>query len=165
MTKRTIFLVSVTILLVGLLVLKEYFDNNAKKKEELQPTKEKPDIEVVKMTEPRPEENSNKIIVNATGAVTFLLTANDVIYYYKGDFTGLLIKTDYKSVNKIIKKYKAEINTKDLMFVIKSGPGATFKNAIDLLDEMAINNVPRGHYMETDIPDIEINAIKKYNEN
>ena len=105
--------------------------------------------------------NQKKIIIHPSGAVTFLLAANDVIYYYSGAFTGILTKTDFKKVGAIIKRYTGSIDSRELMFVIKEEKNSTFKNAVDLLDEMEINKVPKGHYLETDITDEEIKSIKK----
>ena len=163
MSKKTISLIAIAVFLAGILVIKEYIDNKAKNKEE--PQKTKPEVEPFKMTEPTPEKDADKLIIKTSGVVTFLLTSDNVIYYYKGAFTGILNKTDYKKVREIIKTYKAEIDLKDLMFVIKSDPSASFKNAIDLLDEMEINKIPKGHYLETELTEEEIKSIKKYNDN
>jgi pterin-4a-carbinolamine dehydratase len=46
------------------------------------------------------------------------------------------------------------------MYIIKSDKKSTFKNAIDILDEMAINAVPPGHYAEVEMSDTEAQLIK-----
>jgi tRNA U34 2-thiouridine synthase MnmA/TrmU len=46
------------------------------------------------------------------------------------------------------------------MYIIKSDKEATFKNAIDILDEMSINTVPPGHYAEVDMSDTESELIR-----
>ena len=116
------------------------------------------------LIEPKPDTDLGQLRVKASGAITFLLAEDNEIYYYKGAFTGNLKKTDYSKVREVIKKYKSQIDPDDLMFIIKSGTGATFKNAIDILDEMTIDNVPPGHYAETEINKEEteqINILKK----
>ncbi len=162
MSKKTIFLISVGLVLAGGMVLKEYLDNKIKNEPLSQQTKK--EEEVIILPEPKPERDSEKLMVKAGGAITFLLTENDVIYYYSGKFDGILNSTDQEKVTAIIKKYKSEIDPKELMFIIKSGPGATFKNTIDLLDKMVINKVSRGQYLETEITSEEINSLKKYKE-
>ncbi len=52
----------------------------------------------------------------------------------------------------------------DLMYIIKANKDATFKNAIDILDEMTISNVPPGHYAEVDITPTEEMLIQKTEE-
>ena len=162
MNKKTIYLIAIGLLIAGGMVLKEYLDN--KTKNEPPPQQTKKEEEVLTLPEPKPERDSEKLMVKARGAITFLLAGNDVIYYYNGKFDGTLNSTDQEKVTALIKKYKAEIDPKELMFVIKSGPGATFKNTIDLLDKMVINKVPRGQYLETEITSEEINSLKKYKE-
>lgn len=123
-----------------------------------------PNHEAMQMSEPRPERDSEKIKTNTPGAVTLLLSANNNIYYYTGSFNGVINKTDFNYVGELIRKYNAEINKNDLMFIIKSEQAATFKNAIDILDQMTLNNVPPGHYTETEITNEEIESIKKFKE-
>jgi hypothetical protein len=43
-------------------------------------------------------------------------------------------------------------------------PISTFRNAIDILDEMSICNVPPGHYAEVDMTDTEKILIQKTEE-
>lgn len=118
----------------------------------------------IDIIEPGPESGSNQLKTNTSGTVTFLLTDNHDIYYYKGTFNGVLRRTDYVHVRELIKRYKSQVDPDELMFIIKSGPGTTFKNAIDILDEMSINEIPPGHYAEVDITKEEterINILKK----
>ena len=63
------------------------------------------------------------------------------------------------SVRLILDKKKAT-PIGDLMYIIKSDKEATFKNAIDILDEMSISAVPPGHYAEVDMSDTEAELIK-----
>ena len=47
------------------------------------------------------------------------------------------------------------------MYIIKSDSSSTFKNAIDILDEMSISAVPPGHYAEVDMSPAEALMIKE----
>ena len=163
MNKKTILLITLGFALAGFLVIKEYIDNSKKGREAAPITVA--DMEPLTLTDPKPDEDGQKLIIRSSGAVTFLLTAKDIIYYYKGAFNGLLNKTDYNKVRDIIKKYNTVIDPKELMFIIKTDNTSTFKNTIDMLDEMTINKIPAGHYAETEITEEEINSIKKYNDN
>jgi tRNA U34 2-thiouridine synthase MnmA/TrmU len=49
----------------------------------------------------------------------------------------------------------------DLMYIIKSDNESTFKNAIDILDEMSISAIPPGHYAEVDMAPAEQMMIKQ----
>lgn len=160
MSKKTILLLSLTIVLAGILIVKEYVHSTTISEEK---AKELVLPERSNFPEPRPEKNA-EIKVNPAGLVTFLLSANDIIYYYTGEFKGVINKTDFTKVGQLIKQYNIEINKQDLMFIIKADEKASFKNAIDILDQMTLNNVPPGHYAELDITDKEIESIKKFKE-
>ncbi len=159
MSKKAVVILSIVIffagLLAGFLILKEFVFST---------TISKASAEAMTLTEPKPEKDSEKMKVNSKGAVTLLLSANDIIYYYTGEFNGVISKTDYNKVGELINKYSTGIDEKNLMFIIKSEKAATFKNAIDILDQMTINNVPAGHYAEVEIADEEIESIKKFKE-
>jgi biopolymer transport protein ExbD len=162
MNKKTIIILSLAVFLAGVLILRELVFYATKPSEEAMQMNLPPDD--LNLTEPKPERDSEKIEVNYKGAVTFLLTANDNIYYYRGEFNDVISKTDFNKVGELINKYNTDINEKNLMFIIKADTSSTFKNAINMLDQMAINNVPAGHYAELTISNNEIESIKKFKE-
>lgn len=104
----------------------------------------------IKLSMPK-EEISEPIKTKPESTLTFLLTGNEQLYYYSGEFNNRLIKTDYKKAIKIINDFKNKATPADLMFLLKSDKDATFKNIIDMLDLMTICNVPKYHYAETDL--------------
>ena len=116
------------------------------------------------MNEPKDDPN-NQLKVKNSGAMTLLLGKNDQVYYYFGELSTENASAQFKSSNfkeirqTILDKKKAT-PVGDLMYIIKSDKEATFKNAIDILDEMAINAVPPGHYAEVDMSDTEAQLIK-----
>jgi len=107
----------------------------------------------------KPEEQNK---VKASGALTIMLGKGDRVYYYEGEL--LPDASNFKSSNfkeirdEIINKKKAT-NPEDFVVVIKPGPEATYKNTVDILDEMTINDVKR--YAMVDIFDIELQLIHK----
>jgi biopolymer transport protein ExbD len=106
----------------------------------------------------KPEEQNK---VKASGALTLLLGNNDVIYYYEGELApdGSNFKTTtFKEVRDVIINKKKATDPKDFVVVIKPNAESTYKNAIDALDEMKINDVKR--YALVDISDVENMLIK-----
>ncbi len=155
MSKKSIVIILFAVAFAGIIFVKEYTQSKAKTElGNIEPTSEN-----LNLPEPKPEKDSGMLMVKASGAITFLLSEKNEIYYYKGVFDGSLNKTDYKNLRQLIKRFNAEINPDDLMFIIKSDQGASFKNAIDILDEMTINKIPPGHYTETEITKEEIDGI------
>lgn len=104
---------------------------------------------------PRPVKNS--------GAMTILLGADHSVFYYFGIFdnsnAGRLRQTDFKNIRKLILDKKKSTNPGDLMYIIKSDKDAGFGDNVNLLDELAICNVPAGHFAEAEITDTEQAAM------
>ena len=72
--------------------------------------------------------------------------------------------TSFKEIRDVIVNKKKNTPIDDLMFVIKSDDKSTFKNAIDILDEMTISGVKPGHYAEDKISETEKMLIQKTEE-
>src|SRR5207253_2387791 len=70
------------------------------------------------------------------------------------DPTGSNFKsTNYKEIRNVIIDKKKSTNPEDFVVVIKPGPESTYKNTVDILDEMTINEVKR--YAMVDLFPIE----------
>ncbi len=120
------------------------------------------------MNEPK-DDPDNQLKVKNSGAMTILLGKGDQVYYYMGELVPETISEQFKSSNfkdirKIILDKKNATPIGDLMYIIKADKESKFRNAIDILDEMAISDVPPGHYAEVDISDVEQMLIKKTEE-
>jgi biopolymer transport protein ExbD len=133
------------------------------------------------------EEELNK--AKESGALTVMLGKNNDVYYYEGqllpdgsnfksatfatirqeiiDKKKEVIKTHVHDSNcpKIWAENKGDINScldRDFVVVIKPDQDATYKNTVDMLDEMTINNVKR--YAMVDITPQELEVVKKVEE-
>ena len=101
------------------------------------------------------EKDQNKL--KASGALTIMLAKDNNVFYYEGELApdGSNFKsTNFKDIRKIIIDKKKVTDPKDFMIVIKPGPESTYKNTVDMLDEMQINDVKR--YAMVDISDVEL---------
>jgi biopolymer transport protein ExbD len=106
----------------------------------------------------KPEEQNK---VKASGALTIMLGKSDGVYYYEGELLpdGSNFKSsNFKDIRQEIINKKKSTNPQDFVVVIKPGPEATYKNTVDILDEMTINDVKR--YAMVDIFDTEIQLMK-----
>jgi len=123
---------------------------------------------------PKDEKDPEKQTeVKQSGALTILMGRNNEIYYYEGQMEadGSNFKsTTYKELRDVIQKKKKDVMQlgrslgynkdsldKDLVVVIKPNSDATYKNTVDVLDEMTINNIQR--FALVDITDQEKQAI------
>jgi biopolymer transport protein ExbD len=117
-----------------------------------------------------PKDDSTQIMkVKNSGAMTILLGKGDQVYYYFGQLEADKLSeqfksTTFKQIRDVIVTKKKSTNIDDLMYIIKSDKNSTFRNAIDILDEMSICNVPPGHYAEVDMTATEELLIQKTEE-
>lgn len=130
----------------------------------------------------KPEEQNK---VKQSGALTIMLGKDDGIFYYEGELKSdgsNFMSSNFKEIRDIIIKKRQDVMTshqhdsncqeiwaknngnekscldKDLVVVIKPTAEARFKNVIDMLDEMSINEVKR--YAMVDISDPELMLVK-----
>ena len=122
------------------------------------------------------DEDQNK--AKESGALTIMLSKDNHVYYYEGQLkedASNFMSTNFAGIRKVIlDKKKAVIEAhqhdaggvrrpgavdKDLVVVIKPGELATYKNTVDILDEMAISNIKR--YAMVDLFPAEKDLINK----
>ncbi|HNB62962.1 MAG TPA: biopolymer transporter ExbD [Saprospiraceae bacterium] len=117
------------------------------------------------MNEPKDEKDKEMKVKNS-GAMTILLGKANQVYYYYGQLDPNTVSeqfksTTFKDIRKLILEKKNGTPIDDLMFIIKSDKNSTFKNAIDILDEMTISAIPPGHYAEVDMTPVEEMLIQQ----
>lgn len=95
-----------------------------------------------KDTDKKEEQNKAK----ESGSLTVMLGKADQVYYYEGMLAvdGSNFKsTNFKGIRDIIIDKKRRTPPEDLVVVIKPNEEATYKNTVDMLDEMTINGIKR----------------------
>lgn len=105
-----------------------------------------------KDTEKKEEQNK----IKESGSLSILLGDKNKIWYYEGILApdaSNVKESNYKDVRQVIINKKKSTNPEDFVVVIKPGPESTYKNTVDILDEMTINEVKR--YAMVDLFDIE----------
>jgi len=106
----------------------------------------------------KPEEQNK---VKESGAFTIMLGKNDVVYFYEGmdpAAEGNFRTATFKTIRDEIIRKRQNTSTEDLVMIIKPTPDATYKNTVDILDEMTINEIKR--YAMVDISDVEYQLVK-----
>ena len=111
------------------------------------------------------DEELNK--AKESGALTIMLGKDNNVYYYEGQLSvdeasNNFKSTNFKGIRDVIIDKKQRTPAEDLVIVIKPNEEATYKNTVDILDEMTINQVKR--FALVDILDIENELIKKTEE-
>lgn len=107
----------------------------------------------------KPEEQNK---VKESGVLTVMMGKNDRVYYYEGTLApdASNFKTsNFKDIRNVILDKKKSTDPKDFVVVIKPDKDCTYKNVVDMLDEMLINDVKR--YATVEIADVEYQLIQK----
>ncbi|SHL99556.1 outer membrane transport energization protein ExbD [Chitinophaga jiangningensis] len=132
------------------------------------------DLIMPKDTENEKEQNK----VKESTALTILLGKDNRVYYYEGlaqdpnasanpDFfhattfanKGGIRDEIIKKRDEVAKTRNAKGEPEDVVVIIKADDDATYKNFVDILDEMAINRIQR--YATVDISDQDKQWIKQ----
>ena len=111
----------------------------------------------------KPEEQ-NKI--KESGALTIMLGRDNTVFYYAGTLApdGSNFKsTNYKEIREVLMDKKRTTNAEDFVVVNKPGPESTYKNTVDMLDEMTINDIKR--YAMVDISEMELQLVRASDQN
>ncbi len=100
---------------------------------------------------------SNPSRVSERKTFTIIIGSDDRVFYYKGFFNNSYLLTGFSNsgLRKEINIFKGLVrkefgDPRQATFLIKPMKGSTYKNLVDILDEMIINDVTRYVLMEVD---------------
>jgi len=95
-----------------------------------------------------------------SGVLTLLLGGNDKVFYYEKDDFHTMQATTFSGIRSVIIAKKVKTKQSDLMIILKPSPEASYKNTIQILDEMNINAVKR--YALVDIDPDEYKWVRSH---
>jgi biopolymer transport protein ExbD len=108
----------------------------------------------------KPKNAEEQLPLKASNAMTILLGDQDKIFYYRGLNDGVtpvdLIQSDWSKngIRKIVLE-ATQANPK-LVVLIKPDETSTYKNVVDVLDEMTITNTKKYAIVEMDNADANL---------
>src|SRR5882724_1887252 len=88
----------------------------------------------------KPDEQ-NKLKESA--ALTVMPGKQNKVYYYEGLDPTKIQTSNFKAIRDVILDKKRRTDAKDFMVILKPTQDATYKNTVDLLDEMTIDGIKR----------------------
>ena len=91
----------------------------------------------------KPEEQNK---VKNSGVLTILLSKDNHVFYYEGELQGdgsNFKSSNFKDIRDEIINKKKNTKPEDFVVIIKPGPESTYKNTVDILDEMLISDIHR----------------------
>ena len=104
----------------------------------------------------KPDEQNK---VKESAVITLMPSKADKIYYYEGLDPSKIQTATWKTIRDAILDKKRRTNVDDFMVIIKPDKDATYKNTVDMLDEMKIDEVHR--FAMVDISPTEYGYIQK----
>lgn len=108
---------------------------------------------------PKDSTEPNQTKIKESGAFIVILGKDDNIYYYEGMDALQMKPTTYEDIRGLILDKKRRTKPDDFMVIIKPTADATYRNTVDMLDEMKINVVER--YAMVDISPVELDLVQK----
>lgn len=98
--------------------------------------------------------------VKQSGAFSILID-KEGLYFYEGQLKDIegLKTSDFKNIRKSLLEKKEKTDTSDFVVIIKPLKVASYKSVVDILDEMAINEIKR--YALVDISEEEIAYVQR----
>jgi biopolymer transport protein ExbD len=91
----------------------------------------------------KPEEQNK---VKNSGVLTLLMNKDNHVFYYEGELLpdGSNFKSsNFTEIRNVVIDKKKNTKPDDFVVILKAGPESTYKNVVDMLDEMTINDVKR----------------------
>ena len=99
---------------------------------------------IINLNMPKDSPNlADSMEVKESGVLTILPSQNNSVYYYFRRNPETMKIATYQNIRNVILTKKKNTDPEDLFIIIKPGNEATYKNVVDILDEMNINDIPR----------------------
>ena len=107
---------------------------------------------------PKDTDDADKNKVKVSAVLTVMLGKNDQVYYYEGDDPTKLKISNFKVIRDVILDKKRRTDPTFFDVILKPSQDATYRNTVDILDEMTIDAV--NHYAMVDISLVEYKIIQ-----
>jgi biopolymer transport protein ExbD len=105
-----------------------------------------------------PKDTNDSSKVKNSAVITVMPAKNNYIYYYEKDDPTKLQTATFKSIRDVLLDKKRHTDTAWFTVILKPTKDATYKNTVNILDEMKIDDIH--HYSFVDITPIEYGIIQ-----
>src|SRR5258708_25672967 len=103
---------------------------------------------VMKLALPKDVDDSEKIKIKVSAVITIMMGGKDQLYYYEGDDPTKVQVTGFNGIRSVLLDKKRRTDTAWFEGILKPSPAATYRNRVNILDEMTIDDVR--HYALVD---------------
>ncbi|GEO11074.1 ExbD/TolR family protein [Segetibacter aerophilus] len=106
-----------------------------------------------------PDDTGEAMPTKESGALTLLPSSNGSVYFYEGALEkGKFKVSNLEEIRNLILIKKRRTSEKDFFVIIKPGNACVYRDVVNVLDEMTINDVKR--YAIADISNEEEGLMK-----
>lgn len=112
----------------------------------------------MKLIVPKDTDKNHQIEVKLSAVLTIMVGKNGQVYYYERDDPSNLKTTNSNGIREVILDKKRRTDPAYFEIILKPSQEATYKNTVDLLDEMTIDAID--HYALVDISPYEYKVIR-----
>jgi len=103
-----------------------------------------------------PDDKKNQVPLS--GVLTVMMGKKDQLYCYEGSDSTKLKISNFKAIRDVILDKKRRTKPKDFNVILKASQDATYKNTVNILDEMTIDAV--SHFALEDISTDEYKIVQ-----
>jgi biopolymer transport protein ExbD len=112
----------------------------------------------MKLVLPKDADPIDQRPVKRSAVITIMMGNKDQFYYYEGDDPTKLQVTNFRGIRTVLLDKKRRTDPVFFQVILKPSPDATYKNTVDILDEMTIDDIR--HYALVDITQDEYKIIQ-----
>jgi biopolymer transport protein ExbD len=112
----------------------------------------------MKLALPKDVAEKDRMLEPEGAVITVLMGSKDRLYYYEGADPTAIKNADFRSIRSVLLDKKRRTDPAWFEVVLKPSPDATYRNTVNILDEMTINDIK--HYALVDITPEEYKIIR-----
>ena len=115
----------------------------------------------MKLALPKDVDEKDQMREPESAVITILMGGRDRLYYYEGADPTAIKTSDFRGIRSVLLDKKRRTDPTWFEVVLKPSPDATYRNTVNILDEMTINDIK--HYALVDITPDEYKKIIQAN--
>jgi len=112
----------------------------------------------MKLILPKDVPDKDRMLAKASDVITVLPGKNDRVYFYEGDDPTKLQVSNFQGIRSVLLDKKRRTDPVFFQVIVKPTPDATYKNTVDILDEMTIDAIT--HFALVDVSVDEYKVVQ-----
>jgi biopolymer transport protein ExbD len=106
---------------------------------------------------PKDVPDKDRQLQPESAVLTLMPAAGNQLFYYEGSDPSKIESVPFNKIREVIRNKQIRTNNSNFMIILKPTSDASYKNTVDMLDEMTINQVRK--YAMVDISPAEYQLV------